>query len=281
MATFVWLCGFDPRSLRSSDLNATLAEAPLLHIRLSQAGVPTLPATDAGLRGHDAFVSGRANAFAIYGLLRVRRGTAWAGSLTPWQSAGHVQHKYLGCQPDAYSIVVEQAFPFQQPLAVYTRSMPTWRNRDVELKIELRSQSMVFWPMAEASLLEQVAAVPDTEVVAVRDMAAILLDAKCSDRIQAIQVAMPIVDGIMKGHVQDIVLLARWARLWPDFPIPQQATQPPRAETAVTCNHALWQEMLETLRKYAPADCKALADMAERLECVWSSELPLFRMHYS
>jgi hypothetical protein len=102
-------------------------------------------------------------------------------------------------------------------------------------------------------------------------------------------VAMPIVDGIMSGHVQDIVLLARWPRLWPDFPIPQQATQPPRVETDVTCSPAFWQEMLATLRQYAPAlraqmgeeGCKPLADMAERLECVWSSELPLFRMHYS
>ena len=80
MATFVWLCGFDPRTLRSTDLPATLVEAPLLHLRLSLAGVPTLPATDAGLRGHDAFASGSGDAFAINGLLRVRRGAAWAGS---------------------------------------------------------------------------------------------------------------------------------------------------------------------------------------------------------
>jgi hypothetical protein len=282
MATFVWLCGFDPRTLRSTDLPDTLVEAPYLHQRLSLAGVPTLPATDVG-RCHRS-----GNAFAIYGLLRVRRGTAWSGSLTQWQSAGHVQHKFLGCPSDAYSIVVEQAYPFQQPLAVYTQQVRRG-NRYVELNIEMRCRSMVFWPTAEASLLRQVVAVPDTEVVAAPDMAAILRDANWRESIQAIQVAMPLVHGIMSGHVQDIVLLARWPRLWPDFPIPLQATQPPRVETDVTCSPAFWQEMLATLRQCAPAlraqmgeeGCKPLADMAERLECVWSSELPLFLMHYS
>ena len=150
------------------------------------------------------------------GLALVEPGGVWDGPLSPWPEGAAMQRMYHQQATDAYTAEVVS-------VGKNPRAQPLFLRRDgargLEVAINLSPSSMVFQPSGQKRL-EALLSLPGP-------------GHEHPLPLYAVQFPMPVAELLLNQTISHAVLLARWTRLWPDFPSPDWHPRPPDARPPV------------------------------------------------
>ena len=203
--SFVWLCSFEPEALhKQAPQLATLW--PAMCFRMAAAGL-----TDMKELAFHKHVPTKYEHF-VHGFGRVAEGVVHTGALTNWSEASFAVHDWLAAPPDSYSLQIQECWWFTQPVQVFSRQCG-----DKEANIDVRSNSMTFFPVALQLLLQQsLQACPE---VATTTASHFLQQFRvCPTEVVAIQVAAPFIGLLKKKQLSEIIARASWGPILPGYP---------------------------------------------------------------
>lgn len=201
-----WLCSFEPHALRPSVAPHLVLEWPSVCHRLAAAGLSGLQSSASVRLPHEK------TEHHIVGLCLLAPGVPYSGSLTNWSEVCFAQHCLLGKAMDAYSLEVRRCWWFKRPVQVFSRLVG-----HSEAQVDMRPQSMVFFPAALQKLLLQ--ELTSTDSNARQTARHICQHFQIQPHMAAaIQVAAPLIDEMRATHLDELVLRASWIHPLQGFP---------------------------------------------------------------